>query len=140
MTFVFALIGFGLGGSVGSFAGCTAWRIPRHLSLRGRSRCPGCGNQVPAWLNVPVLSFLLLQGRAACCGARLARRYLLLELVFALAGAGVGAFTAHKAAAVWPAWAPFAALIGIVAIAVCVAAVASLATGFHGGDTGDSPR
>lgn len=126
MSYVFALIGFGVGGSLGSFAGCAAWRIPRRLSLLGRSHCPGCGAQVPWWLNVPVLSFLVLRGRARCCGARLARRYLLLELTLALLGATVGVFSANKAEQGWPVWSPFATLVGLAAAVVGGALLLSL--------------
>jgi leader peptidase (prepilin peptidase)/N-methyltransferase len=55
--------------------------VPRGISILGaRSQCPACGAQVAAYDNVPVLSWLLLRGRARCCGERISARYPLTEL------------------------------------------------------------
>lgn len=71
-----------LGGLLaGSFTTVVAHRVPRGESIVGpRSRCPACGAQIAAYDNVPVLSWLLLRGRARCCGARISVRYPLTEL------------------------------------------------------------
>jgi leader peptidase (prepilin peptidase)/N-methyltransferase len=71
-----------LGGLVaGSFVTVVAHRVPRGESIVGpRSRCPGCGAQIAAYDNVPVFSWLLLRGRARCCGERISARYPLTEL------------------------------------------------------------
>jgi leader peptidase (prepilin peptidase)/N-methyltransferase len=50
-----------------------------------RSHCPKCGRAVGPLQNVPVLSYLLLRGRCAHCGAAISVRYPVIEL---LAGAG----------------------------------------------------
>ena len=34
----------------------------------GRSRCPGCGEQIAAYDNVPIVSWLVLRGRCRACG------------------------------------------------------------------------
>jgi leader peptidase (prepilin peptidase)/N-methyltransferase len=66
----------------GSFLNVVIHRLPREESLvRPGSRCPGCGRPIRAWHNVPVLSWLLLRGRASCCGARISPRYPLVELI-----------------------------------------------------------
>lgn len=71
---------------VGSFATVVAHRVPRGESIVGpRSRCPGCGVQIAAYDNVPVLSWLALRARARCCGARISARYPLTELAVAAA-------------------------------------------------------
>ncbi|MBF2734644.1 MAG: prepilin peptidase [Betaproteobacteria bacterium AqS2] len=44
------------------------------------SFCPACSQPIKPWHNVPVLSFLLLQGKSACCGKAIPWRYLLVEL------------------------------------------------------------
>ncbi|HEX5713767.1 MAG TPA: prepilin peptidase [Solirubrobacterales bacterium] len=76
-----ALIAFIAGLAAGSFATAVAHRVPRGVSIAGpRSRCPGCGVQIAAYDNVPVLSWLLLRGRARCCGAGISPRYPLTEL------------------------------------------------------------
>lgn len=74
-----------LGGLLaGSFITVVAHRVPRGESIVGpRSRCPGCGAQIAAYDNVPVLSWLMLRGRARCCGARISVRYPLTELALA---------------------------------------------------------
>jgi leader peptidase (prepilin peptidase)/N-methyltransferase len=71
-----------LGLLVGSFLNVVVWRLPRGESLaRPRSRCPSCGTPIRPWDNVPVVSWLLLRGRCRDCGARIAPRYPLVELV-----------------------------------------------------------
>jgi leader peptidase (prepilin peptidase) / N-methyltransferase len=71
-----------LGGAIaGSFVSVVAHRLPRGESIVGpRSRCPACGAQIAAYDNVPVASWVLLRGRARCCGAAISPRYPLLEL------------------------------------------------------------
>jgi leader peptidase (prepilin peptidase)/N-methyltransferase len=71
-----------LGGLMaGSFVSVVAHRVPRGESIVGpRSRCPACGGQIAAYDNVPVVSWLLLRGRARCCGTAISPRYPLVEL------------------------------------------------------------
>ena len=90
-TLFYAVAGALLGGALGSYLGCAAWRIPNRHPLSGRSICPGCGRAVPAYLNIPVLAYILLGGRAACCGAHLSPWYPLFETGTLLVGAVVGA-------------------------------------------------
>jgi leader peptidase (prepilin peptidase)/N-methyltransferase len=76
-----AAIAFLGGLIVGSFVTVVAHRVPRGESIVGpRSRCTGCGAQIAAYDNVPVVSWLLLRGRARCCGASISARYPLTEL------------------------------------------------------------
>lgn len=66
----------------GSFLNVVIYRVPRGLSVvRPGSACPACGKPIRAWDNVPVFSFLLLRGKARCCGARFSPRYPLVELI-----------------------------------------------------------
>jgi leader peptidase (prepilin peptidase)/N-methyltransferase len=70
-----------LGLVAGSFVTAVAHRVPRGISIaESRSQCPACGSQIAAYDNVPVLSWLLLRGRARCCGVRISPRYPLTEL------------------------------------------------------------
>jgi len=48
-----------------------------------RSRCPSCGQQITAMQNIPVLSYLLLGGKCAGCGTKIAMRYPIIELLTA---------------------------------------------------------
>jgi leader peptidase (prepilin peptidase) / N-methyltransferase len=76
-----AIIFFLAGLLIGSFVTVVAHRVPRGESVVvGRSCCPACGAQIAAYDNVPVLSWLLLRGRARCCGAAISPRYPLTEL------------------------------------------------------------
>lgn len=74
-----------LGACVGSFLNVVIWRLPqedpKQRSLGGRSRCPACGASIAWHWNLPMLGWLLLRGRAACCGARIAARYPAVELL-----------------------------------------------------------
>lgn len=79
-----AVIGFVLGLLAGSFATAVAYRVPRGMSIVGpRSECPSCGATIAAYDNVPVFSWLLLRGRARCCGTPISSRYPLTELAVA---------------------------------------------------------
>ena len=80
-----AAIAFLGGMIVGSFVTVLAHRVPRRESIVGpRSRCPACGAQIAAYDNVPVVSWLLLRGRARCCDASISPRYPLTELALGL--------------------------------------------------------
>jgi leader peptidase (prepilin peptidase)/N-methyltransferase len=80
-----AVLAFLGGLLLGSFTTVVAYRVPRGESIVGpRSRCPACGVQIAAYDNVPVISWLLLRGRARCCGARISARYPLTELALGL--------------------------------------------------------
>ncbi len=79
------LFAFVLGLVAGSFVTAVAHRVPRGISIAAaRSECPACGAQIAAYDNIPVLSWVLLRGRARCCGARISPRYPLTELVLGL--------------------------------------------------------
>jgi len=68
---------------VGPAAADTA---PFDLS-RPRSTCPACKTQIRAVHNVPVLSWLLLRGRCAYCGAPISARYPVVEAFTGLCSA-----------------------------------------------------
>jgi leader peptidase (prepilin peptidase)/N-methyltransferase len=66
----------------GSFVNVVIHRVPRELSVvRPGSQCPSCGASVRPIDNVPVLSWLLLRGRARCCGAPISARYVVVEFL-----------------------------------------------------------
>ena len=77
---------FVLGASIGSFLNVCIYRLPIDLSVNQprRSFCPMCKNPIPWHQNVPLLSWLMLRGRCANCGARIAFRYFGVELITAL--------------------------------------------------------
>jgi leader peptidase (prepilin peptidase) / N-methyltransferase len=49
-----------------------------------RSRCPSCARPIRAYENVPLLSWAVLRGKCAGCGARISLRYPAVELVAGL--------------------------------------------------------
>jgi leader peptidase (prepilin peptidase)/N-methyltransferase len=78
------------GAMIGSFLTVVAHRVPRAESVvGGRSHCPGCGAQIAAYDNVPVLSWFHLRGRSRCCDEAISPRYPLTEVVLAALFAGV---------------------------------------------------
>jgi leader peptidase (prepilin peptidase)/N-methyltransferase len=83
---IFAIAAFVLGAVVGSFLNVNIYRLPRDISVNKprRSFCPACLAPIPWQQNVPLLSWLLLRGRCAKCGARIAFRYFGVELLTAL--------------------------------------------------------
>jgi leader peptidase (prepilin peptidase)/N-methyltransferase len=83
----FAALG---GAAIGSFLNVVIHRLPRRESISsGRSRCPGCGAQIAAYDNVPIVSWLVLKGRCRHCEARISPRYPLIETLTAVAFAAV---------------------------------------------------
>lgn len=76
-----ALVGL----AAGSFCNVLVCRLPRGESVVSPpSHCPRCGDSIPWYLNVPVLSWLVLLGKCRSCKAPISVRYPLVEL-------GVGA-------------------------------------------------
>lgn len=103
-----------LGLLVGSFLNVVIHRLPRGESLsHPRSRCVGCGTQIAAYDNVPVVSWLALRGRCRHCGEAISARYPLIEALTAAIFAAVAAI-AGVDAELWLEL-PFAALMIAVA-------------------------
>lgn len=91
-TFLVAAGLFGI--IVGSFLNVVIWRVPRRESIvRPRSSCPGCGHEIRARDNVPVLSWLLLRGRCRDCSGPISARYPLVELLTGVVFAATTAFS-----------------------------------------------
>lgn len=69
----------------GSFLNAVIHRLPRGIGLGHprRSFCPQCGRSLPWYENIPVFSWVVLRGRCAGCGAGIAARYPLVELLTA---------------------------------------------------------
>jgi leader peptidase (prepilin peptidase)/N-methyltransferase len=98
---------------LGSFVTVVGYRVPRGESIvGGRSRCPGCGAQIAAYDNVPVLSWALLHGRSRCCGEPISPRYPLTELA-------LGFLYVATVAVLWDE--PAAVALGLVFVTTLVA-------------------
>lgn len=77
MVEIFIFI-FGL--CIGSFLNVVILRTKDGKSLGGRSQCPVCSKQLAWYHNIPIFSFLYLQGQCAFCKAKISWQYPLVEL------------------------------------------------------------
>lgn len=73
-----------LGASVGSFLNVVIYRLPKEESIVSPGSHCACGQPIRWFDNIPVLSWLLLRGRARCCGRKFSFRYPFVELLTAL--------------------------------------------------------
>jgi leader peptidase (prepilin peptidase)/N-methyltransferase len=81
---------FVFGALWGSFFNVAIYRWPRGMSVvKPPSHCPACGAPVRWYLNVPVLGYLFMRGRARCCGATLTPRYVWVEALSGVLGLAV---------------------------------------------------
>jgi leader peptidase (prepilin peptidase)/N-methyltransferase len=72
---------FVVGSCIGSFLNVCVYRIPLNRSvISPPSHCSACGAPIPWYHNLPIISWPLLRGRAACCGTRIDLRYWLVEV------------------------------------------------------------
>jgi leader peptidase (prepilin peptidase) / N-methyltransferase len=77
---------FFMGAGIGSFLNVVIYRLPLGMSVNQprRSFCPSCKNQIPMWLNIPLVSWIMLRGKCAKCGSSISPRYLGVELLTGL--------------------------------------------------------
>lgn len=68
----------------GSFGNVLIYRWPNEESLLGRSFCQSCGEVIPWYQNIPVLSYFLLRGQCANCRRKFSLRYPVVELLTAI--------------------------------------------------------
>ena len=75
---------FGL--AIGSFLNVVAYRVPLGLSVVSpASACPGCGAEITARDNVPLVSWILLRGKCRHCAERISARYFIVEAITGVA-------------------------------------------------------
>jgi leader peptidase (prepilin peptidase)/N-methyltransferase len=85
MNYAAAVFVFAPALALGSFLNVVAARLPERRSLlKPRSACTKCGQEIPWYDNVPIVSWLALRGRCRSCGAGIPVRYLLVELLTAV--------------------------------------------------------
>jgi leader peptidase (prepilin peptidase)/N-methyltransferase len=108
----------------GSFLNVVIHRSPRGLSVvRPGSTCPKCHTPIKPWDNVPVVSWLVLRGKARCCGGPISPRYPLVEALGGAASLAVLELcifplpyaSALRAGAIYVT--DFAAVLGLIAAA-----------------------
>jgi leader peptidase (prepilin peptidase)/N-methyltransferase len=75
------IFAFVVGACIGSFVNVCVYRIPLNRSVVSPpSHCAACGAPIPWYYNLPIISWMILRGRAACCGTRIDLRYCLVEI------------------------------------------------------------
>ena len=71
-----------LGLAMGSFSACMGYRIPNKISTyKKRSFCPKCKKQLKWYMNIPLFSYVLLNGKCAYCGEKISIIYPAIEFV-----------------------------------------------------------
>ena len=71
---------FLFGTCIGSFINVLFWRLPRHESIvYKRSHCINCNNQIPWYLNIPIISWIYLRGHCHRCQEKISVRYPTVE-------------------------------------------------------------
>ncbi|MCS0498628.1 prepilin peptidase [Protaetiibacter mangrovi] len=116
--------------SIGSFLNVVVWRVPRGVSIvRPASACPGCGAEIRARDNVPVLSWLMLGRRCRDCRTPISARYPMVEALTALAFVLVALFfapaivQAETAAGVVGASLELVAFLVLAAVSIALSAI-----------------
>jgi leader peptidase (prepilin peptidase)/N-methyltransferase len=80
----FPLVAFVLGACIGSFLNVVIYRVPKNESVVSPGSHCACGAPIRWYDNIPILSWLLLRGKARCCGRRFSVRYPFVELLTGL--------------------------------------------------------
>ena len=84
-SILYDIAAFVIGGCIGSFINVCVYRIPLNRSVvHPGSHCSACGAPIPWYNNLPILSWWVLGGRAACCGTKIDMRYMIVEAGMAL--------------------------------------------------------
>ncbi len=110
LPWLFAIGVFIFGTIVGSFLNVCIYRIPAGISVVfPGSRC-ACGQKIRWYDNIPVISWLILGGKARCCGRPFSIRYPLVE-----------ALTGVLFLFAWLAHTPAVAIVGFLFLAFLIA-------------------
>ena len=105
----FASMVFLFGAIVGSFLNVCIYRIPAEKSVVFPGSTCACGKPIAWYHNIPILTWLILRGRASCCGEKFSIRYPAIECLTGLL------FLAS-----WLTHMPVVAMIGMLYIAFLI--------------------
>lgn len=82
LTFLIIMV---LGFVLGSFYCCIGLRIPNKISIiNPPSHCPKCKKKLKWYMNIPVLSYLILGGKCAYCKKQISLLYPFIEMFTAI--------------------------------------------------------
>ena len=71
---------FFIGICIGSFLNVVIFRLPNEMSiLKPRSFCPKCKNKIKWYLNIPLLSWIILKAKCNYCSSKISVRYPIVE-------------------------------------------------------------
>lgn len=102
---------FLLGACVGSFLNVVIYRLPKEESVVMPGSHCACGQPIKWYDNIPILSWILLRGKARCCGRSFSFRYPFVELL-----------TGLLFVVCWMKFSPSVALCGWIFISCLIAA------------------
>ena len=84
MFFEIYILLFLLGAIFGSFANVCIYRLPLEQSIvTNRSYCPNCKKKIAWYFNIPIFSYLYLQGKCFNCKKKISSQYLIVEIISA---------------------------------------------------------
>lgn len=79
--FIFAISGL----IIGSFLNVIIYRLPRKISiLKPRSFCPNCNSKIRLYDNIPIFSYIFLNGKCRVCKHKISIRYPVVEFLTSL--------------------------------------------------------
>jgi leader peptidase (prepilin peptidase)/N-methyltransferase len=71
-----------LGASLGSFFNVLIHRLPLNKSIiKPLSSCASCEYKIPFYLNIPIISYIILKGKCKNCGANIHWHHLVVEIL-----------------------------------------------------------
>lgn len=107
----FAALAAIYGALTGSFLNVCIYRIPEERSVVFPGSTCACGQPIPFYHNIPIFSWLILRGRASCCGQKFSFRYPAIELL-----------TSILFLWVWLIYPPIVAIIGMLFVSFLICA------------------
>lgn len=107
----FPVCAFVFGACIGSFLNVCIYRLPKGESIVSPGSHCACGQPIAWHDNIPILSWLILRGRARCCGRKFSVRYPAIELA-----------TALLFLACWVLFPPAKAVAGMVLVSIVICA------------------
>ncbi len=112
LQFFLPAVAIAMGACIGSFLNVVIYRLPRGMRVDRptRSFCPHCGKTIPAWLNIPLVTWVMLRGKCRWCREEIPFRYFLVE-----------GLTAICFLAIWQLYFVETGILGVVALWVAAA-------------------
>jgi len=82
LTIIYFLFAFLFGTAIGSFLNVLIYRIPIGISIiKPGSFCPKCNKPIKWYENIPIFSFIFLNGKCSKCKESISIHYLIVEVL-----------------------------------------------------------